>query len=146
MVDIQFWEDREKKLISRLLLSEEAEKLARRIAEDHILAKKNKKNTNTNTRTQIRKFYDEVIRLKMESDNLDNKNGEEIQKWNSILALVNMMVAKAAYAKGRDLVSDNFLNFIRNSVKEIREKEDLKLFATFFEAFMGFYTLHGPKN
>lgn len=144
MVDIKFWEDREKKLIEPLLLSSTAEDLAKRIADDYILAKKNKKNTNT--RTQIRKFYDEVVRLKVESDNLDKKNGEEIQKWNSILALVNMMVAKAAYAKGRDLVSDNFLNFIRNSVKEIRDKEDLKLFATFFEAFMGFYRLYGPKN
>lgn len=140
MVDIKFWEDREKKLIEPLLLSSTAEDLAIKIAKD------NQYSSKTNKRTQIRKFYDEVIRLKMESDNLDNKNGEEIQKWNSILALVNMMVAKAAYAKGRDLVSDNFLNFIRNSVKEIRDKEDLKLFATFFEAFMGFYTLHGPNN
>lgn len=142
MDKISFWTDREKGLIDPLLLSDTAEKLAREIAKD------NKNNDKYNKRTQLRKFYDEVVNLNMQSSILEeNADGEGMnQKWNAILALVNMMVAKAAYAKGRELISDTFLDFIKNSVSEVKESKDLKLFKVFFESFMGFYRLHGPKS
>lgn len=61
------------------------------------------------------------------------------------IALVHMLVAKAAYAEGRKLVSNEFVGFIRYSVEQIGTQKDLEVFVNFFEAFMGFYRLHGPN-
>ncbi|MBF0121380.1 MAG: type III-A CRISPR-associated protein Csm2 [Desulfobacterales bacterium] len=127
-MDIKFWKDRTKGTIEPTLFSDKAEFLAKELANE---------GKRINKRTQIRKFYDEVVRLDMESKTRD---------WDNILPIVNMLIAKAAYAKGRDLVSDNFLNFIKNSVKQISDKKDLSAFANFFEAFMGFYRLHRPSD
>jgi len=57
-----------------------------------------------------------------------------------------MLTAKAAYAEGRKLVSPNFTEFIRDNIPNIDEPSHLRGFAGFFEAFMGFYKLYGPKN
>jgi CRISPR-associated protein Csm2 len=133
MANIQFWKDRENRTVQANLFSEQAEQLAKELAED---AKRGK---DVNKRTQLRKFYDEVLRLNTESKRPESQ-------WKDILPLVNMVVAKAAYAKGRSKVSENFLSFMRDSIKQIQDPDDLNLFANFFEAFMGFYRLYGPSN
>jgi len=133
METIQFWKDRERKTIEPSLFSERAEDFAKVIASECV------RNGKLNKRTQIRKFYDEVLHLTSEAKRSPHQ-------WDDILPLVNMVVAKAAYAKGRSLVSDSFLGFIRDSVTQVESVEDLNLFANFFEAFMGFYRLHGPSN
>jgi len=135
MAEIKFWKDDKKEKIEPTLFSEQAEKLAKKLAEDN----KSSKGRKENKRTQIRKFYDEVLRLDMEA-----KNPE--RKWDDISPFVHMLVAKTAYAKGRELVSDDFFKFIELSVKQISEPKDLSVFANFFEALMGFYRLHGPAN
>lgn len=134
MAEIIFWKDKENGKVDPTLFSNTAEKLAKELAED-CRASKNRENK----RTQIRKFYDEVIRLDMAAK-------ARPQEWENILPLVHMLTAKAAYAKGRRLVSDNFVTFIRASIKQISGHKDLELFANFFEAFIGFYRLHGPAN
>lgn len=134
MAEIIFWKDKENGKVDPTLFSNTAEKLAKELAEDCRASK-----SRENKRTQIRKFYDEVVRLNMEAK-------ARPQEWDSILPLVHMLPAKVAYAKGRRLVSDNFLNFIRSSIKQISGKKDLELFANFFEAFIGFYRMHGPAN
>ena len=134
MEKIIFWKDREKQLVDPQLFSKTAETLAKEIAEDSRNIK------NSNKRTQIRKFYDEIVRLAMLSK---SRSGE----WDHLLPLVHMITAKAAYANGRNkLISDNFLQFLRTSIEQIKKPEDLNIFSNFFEAFMGFYRLHGPKN
>lgn len=133
MEKIDFWKDNKKDFIDPVLFSNKAEKLAVDIAKD------NERSKNTNKRTQIRKFYDEVIKLDMEAK---SREGE----WNNIIPLVHMITAKAAYAKGRGLISDGFLEFIKHSAGQVNSPKDLSVFANFFEAFMGFYRLHGPKN
>jgi CRISPR-associated protein Csm2 len=134
MEKITFWKDREKQLIDPELFSKTAENLAKKIAED------NKEKSSSNKRTQIRKFYDEIVRLDMLSKSRPNE-------WEQLLPMVHMITAKAAYANGRKkLISDNFLQFIRTSIEQINNPEDLNVFSNFFEAFMGFYRLHGPKN
>jgi CRISPR-associated protein Csm2 len=136
MSEIIFWKDKEKTKIDPKLFSEEAEKFAKEIAEDNKISKNGK----SNKRTQIRKFYDEVIRLDMEAKTRP-------QEWDNILPMLNMLTARAAYSKGRDeLISDNFLTFIRSSINNVSEPKDLSVFANFFEAFMGFYKLHGPAK
>ena len=134
MKRIELWKDREKRAIDPELFSKTAEELAKEIQEDR------KQKGKFNKRTQLRKFYDEVVRL----TSLANKHPDE--EWVNILPMVHMLTAKAAYAQGRDLISSGFMNFIRNSIDQIEGPEDLNLFSNFFEAFMGFYRLHGPSN
>lgn len=133
MAKIEFWKDKEKQAIDPTLFSSQAEKLALEIKEEIAQHK------TANKRTQIRKFYDEVVRLDMEAKTRENE-------WHNIVPMVHMLTAKAAYAKGRSLISDGFLTFIKQSVDQIVSPRDLSVFANFFEAFMGFYRLHGPKN
>jgi len=134
MDKIVFWKDREKKKVDPALFSSIAEQLAKELAEDCRASRQRE-----NKRTQIRKFYDEVVRLGMEAR-------AKPQEWDDILPLVHMLTAKAAYAKGRKLVSDNFLNFIRSSIEQISGEKDLELFTNFFEAFIGFYRMYCPAN
>ena len=134
MEKIELWTDRENKKIDPALFSDKAETLAIQLADDC-------KNSGEkiNKISQIRKFYDEVVRLNMTAK---NKNSE----WDNILPMVNMIIAKTAYAKGRNLISDNFLNFMKSSIKQVEAPEDLAVFANLFEAFYGFYKLHCPSN
>ena len=133
MGKIEFWKDRGKKIIDPELFSRRAEAFAIEIAQDNRNQKKfNKPN-------QVRKFFDEVVRLNMQAKS--DYNG-----WTGILPLVHMITAKAAYASGRDLISKNFLNFIKDSVNQVESPEDLDVFASFFESFIGFYKLHGPDK
>jgi len=111
------------------LFSKETEKLA----ED--LSKEKK----ANKRSQIRKFYDEVVRLNSLAIATPNE-------WENVLPYVHMLVAKAAYAEGRELVTNEFVGFIKDSVDQVKEKDDLDVFANVFEAFMGFYRKYRPRD
>ena len=136
-----FWQDRENELIQPDLFSTTAENFAKRIARD------NHQKPYPNKPTQIRRFFDEVVRFQSQAAALHQQTPKNREKeWNTIQSLLHMMVAKAAYAQGRDLISPYFLEFIRTEIPEIKTPKDLKLFASFFEAFMGFYKLHGPKK
>lgn len=125
---IEFWADRQQGILNPKIFSEDAEKLSQTLASQE-----------GNKRTQIRRFYDEVLRLDQ-----DAKRAET--KWENVLARLHLLIPKAVYALGRKLVSKDFVDFIKNSVKQIHAKEDLAVFATFFEAFMGFYRFHQQKD
>ena len=133
MIGIQLWKDGQKGTLDPLLFSKVAEELALQMKQDF------EKRKRVNKRTQIRKFYDEVLRLNM-------LVRERPRQWDAIKPQVHMLTAKAAYAEGRDLVSDNFRKFVKDAVDQIDTPEDLNVFSNLFEAFMGFYRLHGPRN
>ncbi len=137
MDKIEFWKDREKKIIDPVLFSTKAEVFAIEISEDN--KKEKRESKKPNKPTQLRKFFDEIVSLNIQAKYSPHN-------WESILPLVHMVTAKAAYAKGRELISDNFLNFIKNSVNQIQEPCDLDVFNAFFESFIGFYKLHGPQK
>lgn len=128
MSQIKFWADRDKGILDPKIFSEEARKLSRTLA-----------NQKGNKRTQIRKFYDEVLRL-------DQDARKAPEKWNAILARLHLLIPKAAYAQGRELVSPDFVSFIQHSVSQTQSPQDLAVFANLFEAFMGFYKLDRPKD
>lgn len=134
MSEITLWKDKDKKLVDPTLFSTKAEDLAKNLAVDSDHSRKK-----ANKRTQIRRFYDEVLRL-------DSEAKARPEQWDNILPRLHMLTAKAAYARGRELVSENFVSFIRTSINQIDRQEDLVVFANFFEALMGFYRLHGPAN
>lgn len=128
-MNIVFWEDREKKIIKANLFSEEAKRIA-----DEVFAEKDNKKNNP---TQIRKFYDEVLRFDSILKSIaTEKKDDEFKK---LLPYLLMLNAKAAYAEARDLVSQKFREFINKSLSQIKTKEDFEAFAGLFEAFMGFY-------
>jgi len=134
MEAIQLWKDGEKGRLDPLLFSKVAEDLALQMKDDF-----EKQRKRVNKRTQIRKFYDEVLRLNMLAK-------ERPTQWDAIKPQVHMLTAKAAYAEGRDLVSQNFRLFVKGAVDQVDTPEDLNVFSNLFEAFMGFYRLHGPRN
>ena len=131
---LDFWKDKTKKTIDPNLYAAKAEQLAKKLADECIQSRKK-----LNKRTQIRKFYDEITRLNMASK-------ASAGDWENIMPLVYMIPAKAAYAKGRELVSESFLAFIRNSVQQVEEPDDLAVFANLFESFYGFYRMYCPAN
>ncbi|MCX7817524.1 MAG: type III-A CRISPR-associated protein Csm2 [Syntrophales bacterium] len=128
-----FYENREKKIVSVKLFSEEAEKWAEKIWTS-------RRGSNSNRRAQIRKFYDEVMRY----NEIVKKNPSE---WQVIHPFVNMIIAKVVYAKGRDnLVTEEFVKLIKGCIEQVKDPEDLDVFANFFEAFMGFYRQYEVKK
>ncbi len=98
--------------------------------------KKEKKTLEKNKISQIRKFYDEVLRF---SSYL--KSGED---YKSTLPYLKMLNAKAAYAEGRKLITDDFKMLIKQSLDHltIDSPETFKIFENFFEAFMGYYKFY----
>ncbi len=134
MDKIDFWKDKERKTVDPTLYSSKAEALSKELAGECENSRRR-----LNKRTQIRKFYDEVVRLDMAARTRE-------QDWENILPLVHMVIAKAAYARGRELVSDNFVKFIRSSIEQVKEPQDLNVFVNFFEAFVGFYRMDCPAN
>lgn len=123
--EIKFWENPEAGLINPDLFSEVADKYAETIKESGIRAR------GKNKITQIRKFYDEVLlhheRIKGEED------------FKKRLPFIRMLNAKAYYAEGRGLITQEFRNFIQQCLSQVKTKKDFEVFVKFFEAFMGFY-------
>jgi len=121
---ISFYKARNKKIIDPKLFSDVAEQWAAKINQSG--------NGRSNKRTQIRKFYDEVVRY----NSLTKGNPND---WDNILPFINMLTAKATYALGRNLVTREFVDFIKENVNQVQDETDMDVFACFFEAFMGFY-------
>ncbi|MCX8023447.1 MAG: type III-A CRISPR-associated protein Csm2 [Syntrophorhabdaceae bacterium] len=138
-MEISFWKDKEKKIINAELFSTTADELAKKIYKDQVESR-----GKANKPTQLRKFYDEVLRFNGMIKTLpDEKQKEEFEK---ILPFIKMLNAKAAYALGRDLISINFKDFISSSIKKINDINDFETFANFFESFMGFYKFYDEKG
>ncbi len=128
-MNIVFWEDKNKKLIKADLFSEQANKIALEVFKE----KDNKKNNPT----QIRKFYDEILRFNSILKTLPPEKQDE--EFKRMLPYLMMLNSKTAYAEARELVSKNFREFMKQSLFQIKTKDDFDVFAGLFEAFMGFY-------
>lgn len=134
MVDVTFYASRDgdRRTIKPELFSRTAEELAAVLSQG---------DDRLNKRTQIRRFYDEVVRL-----NALARSGGDDSTWEDILPYLNMLIAKAAYAEGRKLVSEEFVKFIRDAIGQVSQPRDLAVFANLFEAFMGFYRKYRQSN
>lgn len=125
-----FYKDKEKRILNPVLFSETAMGWAEKI---HASGGKT-----ANKRSQLRKFFDEVVRL----NSLSKSNASE---WDNILPYVNMLIAKAAYAQGRGKVTQEFVDLIKGCIDQVQKDRDLDVFADFFEAFIGFYRKYGEN-
>ncbi|MBM9520569.1 type III-A CRISPR-associated protein Csm2 [Desulforhopalus vacuolatus] len=128
MREINLWKDAEKKIVDPLLFSQTAETMAKELGGDF----------RVNKGTQLRRFFDEVVRF---NDAAKNKSIDIEQ----LLPGLHLIIARAAYAQGRNLVSADFVSFIRSGIEQIQRKEDLRVFTNFFEALMAFYKLYNSK-
>ncbi|MGI6681145.1 MAG: type III-A CRISPR-associated protein Csm2 [Bdellovibrionota bacterium] len=135
--NFKFYDDKNNKKIRSTLFSDVAEGKAKCIADDR---KKSAKDIDK--QSQIRKFFDELLKYNDIVNNSDNKEA----KFDECLPLVNMIVAKAAYARGRNLISINFYNFLKNIIGQIKDYKDLKNATLFFESFIAFYKFYCPKE
>lgn len=137
MEKIEFWKDRQKGILKPTLLDKQAEDWAQAVFNDAKLGGRNE----PNKPTQLRRFYDEVLRF----DSLlkGNEAGNTFEKY---LPYIKMLNAKVSYAKGRGHVTDRFVEMIKSCVSHIETRDDFEAFKAFFEAFMGYYRYLHPKN
>jgi len=132
MTNIKLWKDKGKQLLDPVLFSKTAEDLAR------LIGTEGKKDKNKNKNSQVRRYFDEVVRL-----NTMVQSGDAGME--QILPQVHMLVAKVVYAKGRKLVTDSFVEMMKSGIEQINDQKDLQVFTNFLESFMGFYKVHGPN-
>lgn len=99
----------------------------------------------SNKSSQIRRFYDELLRW--EANIRNQPEGVREQAFNQALPFIRMINARAAYAAGRDndkakLVDDNFTKFLRAMLDRVTDYTSLRHACTLFEAVIGF----SPRN
>ena len=136
-MELEFWKDKGKKQIDPELFSTKAQSLANQISSES--------SDRTNNPTQVRKFYDEVLRFDSMLKTIPEENQRE--EFGKLLPYIKMLNAKAAYALGRnELVSQGFKDFINTAVKKVNDKDDFDAFTGFFEAFMGYYKFYDEKG
>jgi CRISPR-associated protein Csm2 len=91
-----------------------------------------------NKSTQLRRFYDELV-MWHEKVHLQRTPQERQAKYAEVAPFIQMLVAKVAYAKGRDHVDACFETLFAHLVRQIDDAETLRHAKLFMEAFMGFY-------
>jgi len=106
----------------------------------HNAAKVIGSNDRGNKPAQIRQFYDELV---MWEEKVRHSTDERFQEF---LPFIRMLNAKAAYAQGRGHVDENFGALIARCLEQVDSAKTLRNFKLFFEAFLGFYKLEGPKG
>ncbi len=109
------------------------DKIAKEKAE--IIARDN----NSNKSTQLRKFYDEIVMW-------ETKTSQHPEKFAEFLPFIRMLNAKAAYAKGRKLVNEDYVMLLSDCLKQVECDKTMRHFKLFMEAFMGFYKEERPKD
>jgi CRISPR-associated protein Csm2 len=91
-----------------------------------------------NKSTQLRRFYDELV-MWFEKVHFERTPKDREAKYAEVAPFIQMLVAKVAYAKGREHVDECFEQLFAHVVKEINDATSLKHAKLFMEAFMGFY-------
>ena len=92
-----------------------------------------------NKPAQIRQFYDELVMW-------EERVRQDPERFPEFLPFIRMLNAKAAYAQGRGHVDANFVALIACCLGQVNSPQTLRNFKLFFEAFLGFYKLEGPKG
>ena len=129
--EIKFWIDKENNLINPELFSEIAEKWSFYVSKNP--------DKKRNKRSQIHKFYDEVL-------SLYNRLKNTPENFNNFLPFIKMIRAKVYYSLGREHIGDDFKDMMEKCLNQIETWKDFEVFKNFFEAFMGYYRFHRPKE
>ena len=131
---LEFWKDRTKKELNEDLFSTKAESYAKAVVE--------KSTKTTNNSTQLRRFFDEIVAFNnsfnMAKSKAKSKEERELA-FKQQLPFIHMLIPKVRYAEARKLVSIEFSNLIKEALDNIKEPDDIKVFTSFFEAFIGHF-------
>ena len=92
--------------------------------------------------SQLRKFYADVKSLERSWDYQGRSNAAFL----GILPQIKILKAKAAYAKGRDVVPSAFTDWVNTHVEAIKSPKDFEAFLLHFEAVVGFCYGEGLKD
>lgn len=137
-MEIVFWKDKGSGVLAPDLFAEQAEKWASAVYQQGQEDRKN--SSKINKSSQIRRFYDEVLRFDA------MVAGAPADEFERQLPYIRMLQAKVSYAEARDLVSPLVVEMIRKGVGSVESPADFKAFKLFFEAFMGYYKVHSPRG
>ena len=127
---IQWYKDKEKKIIDSTLLDNVA---------------KSKAEYWTNIRigslspTQLRRYYGEIKNIERQFISL----GSNTNAWNIVEPLVKMVKAKVSYdtrQSKQNKIPEEFKQFLFESIDSIKDERDFKAFLKYFEACVGFYS------
>jgi len=134
---IVFWEDRGKKVLKKELFSQTAEDSAKLVV--------SQSSKTVNTPTQIRGIFDEIVSFEAKYRLAFAKTSSQEDRnllFKRQLPFLHMIVPKVKYAQARRLVTNDFTQIITEAIAQINEPDDIKVFTSFFEAFMGHYKFH----
>ncbi|MFN3370892.1 MAG: type III-A CRISPR-associated protein Csm2 [Sphingomonadaceae bacterium] len=95
-----------------------------------------------NKRTQVRRFYDEMLRFRMRLPEARAPDGPD-EDFARALPFLRMLNARAAYAaerkgEGGTLVTTEFTAFLRRLLDQVSDRRTLANACTMFEAVIGF--------
>jgi CRISPR-associated protein Csm2 len=110
-------------------------------AADELNAKavdKHGRDSGKNKTSQIRRFYDELV-------GWHERVGDDLDRFKECEAFIKMLNAKAAYAQGRGLVTREFVDWMRDCVRQVDDPTSLKHFRLHFEATVGFLKELRPR-
>ncbi|MDD4527944.1 MAG: type III-A CRISPR-associated protein Csm2 [Candidatus Margulisbacteria bacterium] len=129
---MEFWKDKEKGIVNAELFSKKAEEIVISLTSVNKWEKIEKELD----KNQIRKFYNDVLTIKSKINSSENIELEfERQK-----PYLNMLRAKVAYARSRKHIrGDNFVLFITNSLNEVNDVQDFKVFCSLYEAVIAYF-------
>ncbi len=114
-----------------------AELIAEKLNEP--LSQRGKKGINLNKSTQIRRFYEDIIAWDSQLNQLSSLEARKA-RFQEVLPLIKMLNAKVAYAYNRELVDEQFRDFIQCCIRQIKPDnlDGFKHFKLLFEAVIGF--------
>ncbi len=105
------------------------------------IAKTLSRDQNRNKSSQVRRFYDQVIRYADRHRGTGDPAGDKA-RFARDLPLIRMICAHAAYAQARQHVDANFVAFMQDGLRKVNTPEQLDNFRALFEAVIGF----SPKS
>ncbi len=106
------------------------------------LAKKVTTRKDENTKSQMRRFYQEFVKIRSGIPRGDNDAYER----NKIP--LKMLIAKVAYASGRknSNIATEFRQWLEKNLKAISNADDVHTFGDYYEAFIGFFYAEQAKK
>lgn len=108
------------------------------IAEETAKLVKGDDRNRKNNRTQLRRFYDELV---MWNERVQQEQGKEKreEKYKELEPFIKMLKAKVVYANGREHVDETFAALFSHCIGKVDSPKSLKHCQLFMEAFMGYY-------
>jgi len=97
--------------------------------------------------SQLRRYYDDVGNLRARLDAIARKPGPDREQAFTLLrADFKMLKAKAAYARGRQLIPERLLQFFMDHVHSVNSANDFDVFCRHFQAVVAFHKFYKPKD